>query len=272
MNTVTDRSLIGTEWVKVDAKHAGQKARVESITPRGPKMRFIGKPQNSPHSNRDNQQFQRLDWRELGLNWQPNDKRSQEIYDRYCIASAAEVAIARPDSPYAGEIRDSIMKIVGDPLRVTVDKQDFVVDVQPDVVAKDVAIGELMLPCTGGWHKGAGKAYSLVPSSQFHRVERGSRKGEWMKTCDGCRAKASESQKRMATVRREAIDAFNTSMGELDVTTPATPTTNGVVIRETHQWRVTVVKETVVMVEATDFLDAATKAGEGEVTRVERIG
>ena len=87
-----DRILVGTNWLKVSGKHWGQKGRIESVGPRGPKMRFLGKPVQSPHGNYS-QQFMRLDWNELGSSWQPDDKRSEGIYFRWTIGQPVKVTI-----------------------------------------------------------------------------------------------------------------------------------------------------------------------------------
>jgi len=108
------------------------------------------------------------------------------------------------------------------------------------------------------------------------------------------RAKQSERAKaRWAAARQanSAAHAFPTKDVELSVTQPqpteATPitttTTTATVQRVTtpsltipaspllSKWRVTIIKEVVVEVEAHDYLDAGVNAGEGEVIRIERL-
>lgn len=268
MNLVTDRSLIGTEWIKTEHKHSGQRARIESVSERGPKLRFIGVPVQNRHTH-PQQMFMRIDWSELGTDrpWQPADRKSQERYDKWVMQTSVQSVLAHPDDPNADLVRNAISQIVRDPLVIVhTDKEGFVLD------AKREPEEEQRLPCSGGWHKGA-----LLPISQFSKIDRGPRNGEYKRLCNKCseRSRASFAKnyaaKRKASENAIALDILIPPKEKptMPESKPATPVTNGLV---THQWRIEITVVKVVVVEATDFLDAATKAGEGEVTKVERIG
>lgn len=84
-----DRQLLGTEWIKVAAKHHGQKARIDKIGPRGPRMFLIGLPDDHRHSE-PQQKYMRLDWWELGNNWQPLRKGDEVLYTRWQLDVAQE--------------------------------------------------------------------------------------------------------------------------------------------------------------------------------------
>lgn len=138
-------------------------------------------------------------------------------------------------------------------MKVTVDKEDFVVKVEHDEV-------DHLLPCTGGWHYKNGKP-TMLPASQFAIIQQGSRKGQPFKNCDFCRMKSRESvQKHDArTTPPEVHYSMLPKSNDAVETTPM------------FKWRVTIVKKTEVVVYARDFLDAGAEAGEGEIFKVERI-
>ena len=139
-----DRILVGTNWLKVRGRHFGQKGRIDSVTARGPKMKFIGRPVDSPHNRQ--QQFVRLDWNELGLTWMPDDKTSEDTYAKWSVG-------------------------LGDTtLKVTVDKNLTVVKTEREVPKVPEEVTDMMIACESSYHT---PKLGTVPASETRRTRRG---------------------------------------------------------------------------------------------------
>lgn len=235
----TDRILIGTEWIKVAAKHHGQKGRIDKVGPRGPRMRLIDLPTAARHGSHSSGQpmYQRLDWWELGNNWQPDNKQSQKQYDLWSAAVAVEAAQAM----VARE------KIELNSIMESHEEQPAIVD----VVCKSV------------YHNPKNGSVPVVEAYQ-------TRTGNWV--CLGCKAKREMYQTNYAAKMREAKEQKNHKPERPPVDYVPTPLEIRTDIEILPQWRVTVVQPQIHTVYAKDFLDAATQVSElGEIIRVERV-
>ena len=135
-------------------------------------------------------------------------------------------------------------------LIVTLDKQDFVVDVK-----KEKASTPKLHKCIGPWHYKNGTG-TMLPESEFDIATRGKNRGGLSGTCRDCRDKSHQSYRR------------NVKVETPNGVTESAPVYVG---PELPTWRVTLMKLTEVLVNAKDYLDAGVAAGDGEVVKVERI-
>lgn len=173
-------------------------------------------------------------------------------------------------------------------LLVTVDKQGFVQTVKredrPEVVEPVIegkSEEELVMPavqmrvCVGPWHRKSGKGTEL-PIDQFGYISRGPHTGQLSKTCKSCIEKR-KAYNPVPPVKKPVIviasPAVNGTTPTEELWVEPEPLKIDPIVRVPggRQWAVTIVKEVTIIVEADDFLDAGTKAGDGEIVKVERI-
>src|SRR5215831_1089911 len=164
---------------------------------------------------------------------------------------------------------------------VTVDKEGYVQNVQKEGIER--VNGVVKAPekeivktqeCKGAWHIRRGAA-AMRPLSEFSVIEKGPRTGQLAVTCDSCRRKQQASQSRADAAKRVKLTPEERPQPVM-VLDAALPLVHEIpapyVPSETlKRWRVTIIKETEVIVEAHDYLDAGVAAGNGEVVRIERL-
>lgn len=156
------------------------------------------------------------------------------------------------------------------PMIVTVDKEDFVVDVkrEPSDAQTEAAVAEIhredsvFIPtqiCKGSYHRKNGNG-TVLPITLF-----GVNKytGGTLKTCMECRKANGRGSMTTPEIRKlpESSEIFGPPNPILIVGPVIVP----------QRWRITIVKRVEVEVSASDFLDAAAQAGDGEVVKVERL-
>lgn len=146
---------------------------------------------------------------------------------------------------------------------MTTDSQDFVQKVERmdgSTIVLNPAVTEKL--CMGPWHKKNGKG-TLLPINEFSIVRHGKSKGQMAVSCRSCTEK-NRNYLRRVKARGTDVESVVTN-GEVSLTPvlyqgPELPT-----------WRVTIVKKTVVLVNARDYLDAGVAAGEGDVVMIEKL-
>lgn len=182
-------------------------------------------------------------------------------------------------------------------MKVTIDKEGYIQKVEKEgtvvnngiVEAKQVVKTVPMRVCNGAWHFG-----KLVPEDQFQIAVRGPNKGKLGVTCNSCREKARESDRRNRALKGRvkiqpkyefipsptkkpepvislATERELTETEQLTVKEAFNAAVRQPATRQKKRWKVTIIKETEVIVEADDYLDAGIAAGNGEVIRVERL-
>ena len=120
--------------------------------------------------------------------------------------------------------------------------------------------------CNGPWHYRGGKG-TLLPITEFDIATRGPNQGHYGTTCRSCRDKTTESNVRRARILTvEEVIVAELPNGVAPIIREPVVTSDNL-----PQWRVTIVKRVEEVVYAKDFLDAASKAGEGEIVKVERL-
>jgi len=218
-------------------------------------LRFIGQPTLNRHGTRDNQKFMRLSWMELGLNWQPADKRSERQYLIW---------------------KDSL-KILELDRKITEDKQ-FIASLQTDItesanpIMTDERLQTVMEPsspeirqvaCHSVYHH---PKMGLVKEVEAYR----SSQGNWI--CLNCKAKREEYQRNHAAKMRatKAVKQKASTVTEELWVEP--PKLEILPVEDLPQWKITVVQPTVLTVRAKDFLEAAAQvADKGEIVKVEKL-
>jgi len=236
--TDIDKILLGTEWIKTAAKHHGQKARIDQLGPRGPRLRFLGTPVHARHGShtREQQQYIRIDWWELGNNWKPDDTRSAHQYDLW--KTAVELETLAKEKERLNSMMESDNTIMA------------------DIIAPVSTPVEVV--CTSVYHK---PLKGLVLETDAYKT----RQDHWV--CLACKAKREEYQKNQAARMRAAKVAKQTPPKKLVI--------EPVVIESEEvlpEWRVTIVQPTILTLRARDLLDIAVQVeGKGRIVKVELI-
>jgi len=241
--TDTDRILLNTEWIKVAAKHHGQKGKIDSLGPRGPRMRLLDTPVHARHgSNRGGQpMFIRLDWWELGNNWEPLHSSDTRQYNLWKDA----VKIEELDRKLEKEL-------------------ESVGELMNELAAKEVA-------CTSVYHK---PKNGLVPEFSAYKT----RNDNWV--CLDCKSQREQYQRDHAAKMRATKEALRVSQNKIGTALEVAKKTEYIppkleidpVVEVLPQWRITIVEPTVHIVSGRDFLEAAAQVSEkGEIIRVEKL-
>jgi hypothetical protein len=158
---------------------------------------------------------------------------------------------------------------------VTVDKEDFVVAIQseyattPLLVESMPAMTQQLQRCSGPWHNHNGK-YENRPIEEFSV---NARTGLRYKTCDLCRNNHQASYRRI-TEKNGVTQTPEPQVPGSDFRHGVDEMIDAELKRQNSDmplWRITIIKRTIVEVRASDFLDAASQAGDGEVLKVERV-
>ena len=233
-----DKTLLGTEWIKVAAKHHGQKARIDKIGPRGPRMKLIETPGQYRHGNsRGGSQpmYQRLDWWELGNNWKPLRKGDELLFLTW------QLEVAEEKESMAKPIIESETPIV-------------------DYIAKEGGVPETV-ECHRVYHSGN----TTVPTSQAYLTKQNN---WWCLECKAKREKYEENRRqKKAAIQKPAI-----VLRKIEPAPVAPEPLNILPPEILPQWKVTVIQPTEHIVYAKDFLDAAAQLSTmGEIVRVEKI-
>jgi hypothetical protein len=232
-----DRILLGTEWIKVAAKHHGQKGKIDNLGPRGPRMRLLATPVQSRHGSSHGGQpmYQRLDWWELGNNWQPysnQDKRQYELWQ-----TAVEIERLRKES----------------------DKPIMTENIEPISTPVEVV-------CKSVYHR---PMNGTVPVEDAYKT----RKGNWL--CLPCKEKRAQYQIKHAEemrAKKKAIAVAPKNLVIVPEPIEIEPLKIESEVEVLPEWRITIVEPTVHVVRARDFLEAATLVSQkGEIVKIERL-
>jgi hypothetical protein len=233
-----DRILLGTEWIKVAAKHHGQKGKIDNLGPRGPRMRLLATPIHARHGGSHSGQpmYQRLDWWELGNNWEPYSNRDKRQYELWQTATEVER------------------------LQKERDKQIMAENIEPISTPVEVV-------CTSVYHKPL-KGSVLIENAYKTRQD------NWV--CLGCKAQRNIYQANHAADMRAKKKAIALAAPKKLVVIPEPieiePLKIESEIEVLPEWRITIVEPTVHVVRARDFLEAATLVSQkGEIVKIERL-
>ena len=150
-------------------------------------------------------------------------------------------------------------------LKVTVDKQDFVMSAERvDSAMREIKKSETMPEptqiCKGPYHRRDGQG-TLLPLSEF-RVNKYSKTGALTKTCSYC---LDNKNGPLRTIKAPPVQAV--VQESKIIQTPEPPLMGS----GFHKWSVTIIKPTTIIVYAKDFLDAGAEAGEGEIIDLKRL-
>jgi hypothetical protein len=255
------KDLIGSTWIRRMGKHRGYKWTLVGFTEAGVKIKVYDGQKLKPHM--DNSQRSNLPWPMFMNLYQPE-----------------------------GNLH----------LLVTVDKEGFVQSVAKEgtngmIEREAVRDTVKMRSCLGPWHRKDGTG-TMLPETMFDIVKMGRYHGQLAKTCIECRAKKNANErerlrkvKLIEPVVHAPVDPpvppikKITMDRAIEVAQETRPAPRVVIVNKKDHpvvmhgsakahWKVTIIpapKETVVEVEADDFLEAAIAAGEGEVLKVERV-
>jgi hypothetical protein len=248
------KELVGSRWIRRMGKHRGILGTIVSFNDAGCKLEIRGRNQNQSHMG--DKRFGSIQWPMLMNLYEPE-----------------------------GVLEDVI---------VTVDKNDFVVsavkeaDLSPGWIADNdtgdtygdiegFESTEVPMPtvetriCKGPWHRGKGGQGTQVPVTEFSVVKLGPRSGQIAKTCDTCLQKNHQYDQKRGKTNHAAVAPITTPANAIPVALNGTFEKLEVRPPAKHKWSVTIIKQVTVLVEADDFLDAGSLAGDGEIVRVERL-
>ncbi|HEY7419274.1 MAG TPA: hypothetical protein VH593_29090 [Ktedonobacteraceae bacterium] len=235
--TDTDRILLNTEWIKVAAKHHGQKGVIDNLGPRGPRMRLIDGPIGARHGSRKGGQprYQRLDWWELGNNWEPLNRPDYHQYDLWRAAKDVE--------------------------RYAAEKERLNSMIEKDNTIMTPELPQAFVECHSVYHHGD----KQTPQDQAYMT----RNGFWW--CLVCKGKREEYGRNQAA-RMRAAKAAKKEAKQTTAIEYVPPKMEIEPVEVLPEWRVTIVEPTVHVVRARDFLEAATLVSEkGEIVKVEKL-
>lgn len=205
-------------------KHRGIVATIVSHNDAGCKLEIRGRGQNQSHMG--DKRFGSLQWPMLMSLYEPE-----------------------------GNLKDVI---------VTVDKEGYVEKVAREPILKPtVKEPEIELrKCKGPWHRKGGEG-TMLPITAFSMAKRGRFMGSLGSTCNDCKARRNEAERRLIHVQLKAED----KNGHVKLAAPPIVIES---VKPLRRWKVTVIKEVEIEVEAADYLDAGVIAG-GDVVSVSLI-
>lgn len=245
-----DKDLIGSRWIRRMGKHRGVVGTLVSFNDAGCKLKIQGRNQNQSHLG--DVRFGSIQWPMLMNLYEPE-----------------------------GILKDMIITVDKNDFVVAVRKEGDAVELPPAWIADNdtgdtyegIVEEEVVMPatqmrvCVGPWHRKAGKGTEL-PIDQFGINSRGPHAGQLSKTCKSCIEKRKAYNPVPPIKAAASVAVVNHVVAPVPEPLVIDPVVH---VPGGRQWAVTIVKEVTIIVEADDFLDAGSKAGDGEIVKVERI-
>jgi hypothetical protein len=188
--------------------------------------------------------YQRIDWWELGNNWQPFSSRDRQQYDLW--KTAVELETLAREKARLNSLIESDNTIMTD---ITIP-----------------ASAPVEVVCTSVYHK---PLKGLVLETDAYKT----RQNNWV--CFSCKTKREEYQVKQAARMREAKVKMQESKAKLAKVKEAEYVPPKLEIESDEvlpEWRVTIVQPTVLTLRARDLLDIAVQVeGKGRIIKVELL-